>query len=107
MEGLVGSSVPPLVHGEIQGDLLIEINSVLPLPPHTLPSECHVRFLWWGEPRPGSLFRPSNLHLSNSCGNNNTNSTIMIYPITVDEEALDIYFQDMVKYYINMMQNIM
>lgn len=92
----IGCSLPPRVDGEIAGDVLLYIPQLESVGGFTLPTETHVRCRWWGEKRPGSLFRP--LYVRNEIIPKDPSNTV-VYPIVVEHSELDSYFKDMVRCY--------
>ncbi|KAJ0399609.1 hypothetical protein ATCC90586_009032 [Pythium insidiosum] len=68
---LDGCSLPPKIEGDERGAVLLSVPRILPSaaaeaaaerglgPEPSLPSTTVVRTRWWGEDKPGSLFRPT------------------------------------------------
>ena len=92
----VGCSLPPQVDGEICGDVLLFIPELEATEGNSLPTETHVRCRWWGEKRPGSLFRPLNKRLKHVKVAYDPTNTV-VYPIVAEQAELKNYFQDMVR----------
>ena len=82
--------------GEICGDVLLFIPELEATEGNSLPTETHVRCRWWGEKRPGSLFRPLNKRLKHVKVAYDPTNTV-VYPIVAEQAELKNYFQDMVR----------
>ncbi|RLN59775.1 hypothetical protein BBJ28_00003688 [Nothophytophthora sp. Chile5] len=105
---LAGCSLPPKLAGRRYGAVTLCIAHILEsaVSERPLPRVSLVRVRWWGEDRPGSLFRPR--VLSSDGGGQSTaageaeelpprqRAIAMRYPVCVPPEHLLEYFHDMV-----------
>lgn len=94
----VGCTLPPRVSGDIYGDILLYIPELETVAGNTLPTETHVRCRWWGEKKPGSLFRPMNKRSSQHVEIVQDPTNTVLYPIIAKQTELKSYFEDMVRF---------
>lgn len=108
---LEGVSLPPQVAGDRHGVLTLAVPHILEsaAAPRALPPVSLVRVRWWGEEKPGGLFRPALLSPSGQDGHVGPSGSdespysisprtiAMRYPVRVPADRLLEYFQDMVR----------
>lgn len=102
-----GCTLPPKVTGLQYGALILSIPHILPSTAvksdtaTSIPCNSLVRVRWWGEEKPGSLFRPKRIsHEAESIAidddENESQPIQMRYPLCVPAPQLLDYFRDMV-----------
>lgn len=78
------TSLPPLVEGEINGEVVVSINSVAWLSPKGAPRTAQLRIKWWGEPGDGTVVQ---LHPTRGAG--------ATFPVCCGPKFLIRYLRDM------------